>query len=63
MQATWALKNLKGLFWPGMSTEITDMIGNCSICLEYRNKQQKEHLIPHEIPDQPWIKLVLICLT
>ena len=45
------------LFWPGMSTEITDMIGNCSICLEYRNKQQKEHLIPHEIPDQPWIKI------
>ena len=32
------------LFWPGMSTKITDMIGNCSICLEYRNKQQKEHL-------------------
>ena len=45
------------LFWPGMSTEITDMIGNCSICLEYRNKQQKEHFIPHEIPDQPWIKI------
>ena len=44
------------LFWPGISTEITDMIGNCSICLEYRNKQQKEYFISREILDQPWIK-------
>lgn len=39
-----------------MTSKITDMIANCSICLEHRNKQQKECLIPHEVPDQPWVK-------
>ena len=53
----------EALFWRGMTSEIADMIGNCSICLEQRNKQQKEYLIPHEIPDQPWVKVALICLT
>ena len=47
----------EALFWPGMTSEIADMIGNCSICLEHRNKQRKEYLIPHEIPDQPWVKV------
>ena len=47
----------EALFWRGMTSETADMIGNCSICLEQRNKQQKEYLIPHEIPDQPWVKV------
>ena len=47
----------EALFWPGMTSKIADMIGNCSICLEHRNKQRKEYLIPHEIPDQPWVKV------
>ena len=40
-----------------MTSEIAHMIGKCSICLEHRNKQWKEYLIPHEIPDQPWVKV------
>ena len=45
------------LFWPGMTSEIAAMIVNCSVCLENRHKQQKETLIPHEIPEQSWVKV------
>jgi hypothetical protein len=42
------------LFWPGMNAEIKDMVSNCPICLEFRNKQTKEPLLPHQIPKRPW---------
>jgi hypothetical protein len=45
------------LFWPAMSSEIKDRVGNCPICLEFRNKQTKEPLLPHQIPSRPWEKL------
>ena len=33
------------------------MVSKCSLCLEYRNSQCKEPMLPHEIPDRPWSKL------
>lgn len=45
------------LYWPGMSTEIDDYISKCATCNRYKRKQQKEPLIPHEIPERPWQKL------
>ena len=45
------------IFWPGMSEQITEMVSKCSLCLEYRNSQCKEPMLPHEIPDRPWSKL------
>ena len=45
------------LFWHGMSSEISNMIENCSLCIKGRNRQPKEHLMPHDIPDQPWLKV------
>ena len=47
----------EALFWPGMTSEITNMIDSCSVCAENRHRQQKEHLIPHEIPEQSWVKV------
>ena len=45
------------MYWPGMSADIENMVAKCSICLKYRNQNQKEPLMPHETPDRPWQKL------
>ena len=45
------------VYWPGIDQEITDMNSNCSTCVEYRNRQQKEPLMFHEIPSEVWTKL------
>lgn len=45
------------VFWPGMNSQIEDMISKCAICLEHKNKNAKEPMIIHEIPNQPWSKV------
>ena len=47
------------MFWPGLNAEITDMISKCSACIENQAHQQKESLIFHEIPTEPWFKVVM----
>ena len=42
------------LFWPGMCKEIENMVKQCTTCQEYRTAQQKEPLLPHDIPERPW---------
>ena len=42
------------LVWPGLTKDITDLILNCSTCLEYRNSNAKEPVVAHEIPSYPW---------
>ena len=41
-------------FWSGMSAQIKGIIKQCSICNEFRGTQQKELMLPHEIPTKPW---------
>ena len=42
------------LFWAGMCKEIENMVEQCTTCQEYRTAQQKELLLPHDIPERPW---------
>ena len=42
------------MYWPGINNEITEMTQRCSACLETRAYQQKEPMIPHEIPTKSW---------
>ena len=51
------------IFWPGISAEIKDMVANCSTCLTFRNKQQRETLIPHPMPTQPWAEVATDLFT
>ena len=37
------------LFWPGMTSEIKERVGQCSKCNEYLSKQQKEPLMTYKI--------------
>ena len=41
-------------FWSGMSVQIKDIISQCSICNGFRGTQQKEPMLPHEMPTTPW---------
>ena len=45
------------LFWPGMSSQIEDVVSSCQICAQFRQSNQKEPLLPHEIPQRPWAKV------
>jgi hypothetical protein len=42
------------LFWPKMSVDITELVSSCPICLEFRNSNPKEPLVPRGILDYPW---------
>ena len=44
-------------FWPGMSSQIIDIVAKCGICNQFRHSQQKEPLINHDVPTLPWEKL------
>ena len=45
------------MFWPKMSQDIEKLISKCAVCQESRNRNQKEPLLPHEVPNRPWSKL------
>ena len=45
----------ESMYWPAMSSQITDFVARCEICQAFPNKaQQKEPLIPVEAPQRPW---------
>ena len=45
------------VYWPGMHAELTQYIQSCETCQMFESKQQKETLIPHDVPDRPWAKV------
>ena len=47
----------QAVYWPGMNHELTVLVSQCATCINHRNRHQKESLIPHQIPDQPWVKV------
>lgn len=46
-------------YWPGMANDIEQIVSNCQICEKFRNKNPKEPLMPHEIPNKPFAKIAL----
>lgn len=47
----------EAIHWPGMTTAIRDRVSRCSTCNAYRPEQQRETVIPHEVPARPWAKV------
>ncbi|CAI5681987.1 unnamed protein product [Oreochromis niloticus] len=45
------------LYWPGMSHDIETMLEKCQQCQQMQPKNQAEPLIPHQIPELPWMKI------
>ena len=45
------------LFWPGMTSDIKNLISSCEVCLTYSAANQQETLNQHEVPDRQWEKI------
>lgn len=45
------------LYWPGISSEIEETVSRCPVCNSHRRKQQREPMMPHEVPQRPWAKV------
>lgn len=43
--------------WPGMSKDIEATVAKCNTCEKFRTSNQKETMIPHQVPDRPWAKV------
>lgn len=41
------------LYWPLMNKEIEDMVSSCNICAKYRKGNNREYLMPREVPEGP----------
>ena len=42
------------IYWPGMTSEIRQMVGQCTVCNMFLQKQQKEPLMTYSLPTGPW---------
>ncbi|KAJ8395956.1 hypothetical protein AAFF_G00026640 [Aldrovandia affinis] len=42
------------LYWPNMQMEIKYFVSTCSTCNVYAHNQQKETMLPHDLPTRPW---------
>jgi transposase InsO family protein len=45
------------IFWPGMNSMIAEAVGKCQLCLAHRDKQPKEPMTIHPLPNRPWSKV------
>ncbi len=45
------------MYWPYMNRDIETKVQRCEICQQHRYKQQKEPLLPHYKPCEPWRKI------
>ena len=43
--------------WPHLNQELKDHITECLTCDQYHDKQPKEPLIPHKVPNLAWAKV------
>ena len=40
-----------------MNADLKEYISACSICRSHETSQQREILMPHDVPDRPWAKV------
>ena len=45
------------VYWPAMYEAIENEVRKCPVCNKYGKGNQKEPMIPHDIPNRPWEKL------
>ena len=42
------------VFWPGLNSQLKDLIQKCEVCCSLHAKQPREPLQPHPLPERPW---------
>ena len=45
------------VYWPAMYEAIEQEVKKCPVCNKYSKGNQKEPMIPHNVPNRPWEKL------
>ena len=45
------------IWWPEISKRVEDFIKECKVCQRHQPKNQKEPLLPHELPKRAWEKV------
>ncbi len=46
-------------YWPSMNNDIENVVSRCAVCQKHRSQQQKEPLMPHDVPEEPWSKVAM----
>ena len=52
-EAKTLLRARETVFWPGISDDIRNAVKACDICQKHKPAQQKEPLMPHDVPSIP----------
>ena len=47
-------KARNAVYWPNMTRDIENYVGNCKECLKYQAAQPKEPMTLREVPELPW---------
>ena len=42
------------VYWPGMNTDIDNVVDRCAPCLSRRHAPPREPMIPHKVPSRSW---------
>ena len=45
------------VYWPGMTSDISQIVASCEICQKFQAANQPETLEPHEMPTRQWEKI------
>lgn len=45
------------VFWPGMNSQIKEIVSNCHVCAELQARNPRQPLQTHEIPERPWSRV------
>ena len=48
------LRARASVFWVGINSDIEKLIKGCDSCQTYKPENQKEPLMPHDVPPHPW---------
>ena len=51
------LRAREAVFWPKISADILQTAQSCRVCQTFSKSQQRETLMPHEVPQGPWEKI------
>ncbi|KAJ8393224.1 hypothetical protein AAFF_G00062960 [Aldrovandia affinis] len=50
-------KAREAVFWPGIADDVKSFVNSCATYNSTQSRQQRETLIPHQLPHIPWSKL------
>ena len=42
------------VYWPGINSDIDNVVESCETCQRHQHQQQKEPLMPYPVPKRPW---------